>query len=61
MPVKEKSIAPSSSKAAREYPDDAMTTRGKRALKSGRKVHVDVDDWLVDAKTGDQIPPSSSR
>lgn len=42
---------------AREYPNDAMTMRVKRALKLGRKMKHDADGWLVDAKTGELIGP----
>jgi uncharacterized protein (DUF4415 family) len=58
MPVKEKSTTRSSKvKAVGDYPNDAMTKRVKRALKSGRKMHVDVDDWYVDSETGELIGP----
>ena len=50
MTAKEKSMA-------REYPNDAMTAKVKRALKSGRKLRRDADGWLVDAKTGELIGP----
>jgi len=42
---------------AREYPNDAMTAKVRRALKSGRKMKRDADGWLVDAKTGELIGP----
>ena len=45
---------------ARDYPNDAMTARVKRALKSGRKMRVDADGWYVDAKTGELIGPDPS-
>jgi uncharacterized protein (DUF4415 family) len=50
MPAKERSTA-------REYPDDAMTRRVARALKSGRKMRRDADGWLVDVKTAELIGP----
>ena len=42
---------------ARDYPNDAMTAKVRRALKSGRKMKRDADGWLVDAKTGKLIGP----
>jgi hypothetical protein len=48
MTAKEKSMARASA-----YPNDAMTAKVKRALKSGRKMRRDGDGWLVDAKTGE--------
>lgn len=50
MTVKERTTA-------REYPNDAMTRRVARALKSGRKMRLDADSWYVDAKTGELIGP----
>ena len=44
---------------AREYPNDAMTARVKRALKSGRKMRIDVDGRSVDVKIGELIGPRS--
>ena len=44
-------------KIARQYPNDAMTAKVRRALKSGRKMRRDADGWLVDAKTGELIGP----
>jgi uncharacterized protein (DUF4415 family) len=44
-------------KAVGDYPNDAMTKRVKHALKSGRKMHVDVDDWYVDSESGELIGP----
>ena len=41
----------------RNYPDDSLTKRVKRALKSGRKMHLDADSWYVDSKTGELIGP----
>ena len=39
------------------YQDDELTKRVKRALKSGRKMHIDADGWYVDVKTGELIGP----
>ena len=50
MTAKERSMA-------RDYPNDAMTARVKRALKSGRKMRRDADGWLVDARTDELIGP----
>ena len=55
MTAKEKSMARASA-----YPNDAMTAKVKRALKSGRKMRRDGDGWLVDAKTGELIGPDPS-
>lgn len=38
-------------------PNDALTAKVRRALKSGRKLRRDADGWLVDAKTGELIGP----
>jgi hypothetical protein len=53
MTAKEKSMARASA-----YPNDAMTRRVARALKSGRKMRLDADGWYVDAKTGVLIGPN---
>ena len=45
MTAKEKSMARTS-----EYPNDAMTKRVQRALKSGRKMRLDADGWYADAR-----------
>ena len=50
MPLKERNTA-------REYPNDAMTARVERAVKSGRKMRIDVDGRSVDVKIGELIGP----
>jgi uncharacterized protein (DUF4415 family) len=52
MTAKEKSMARTS-----KYPNDAMTKRVQRALKSGRKMRLDADGWYADAETGELIGP----
>src|SRR6478672_4014156 len=52
MTANEKSMARTS-----KYPNDAMTKRVQRALKSGRKMRLDADGWYVDAETGELIGP----
>jgi hypothetical protein len=39
------------------YLDDELTKRVKRALKSGRKMRIDVDGRSVDVKIGELIGP----
>ena len=40
-----------------DYPNDPMTRRVARALKSGQPLRHDADGWLVDAATGALIGP----
>ena len=42
------------------YLDDELTKRVKRALKSGRKMRIDVDGRSVDVKIGELIGPDPS-